>query len=128
MGEVMEFVPAVRKALQNYALFEGRAIRSEYWWFALFNVLCLVAATLLDTLFDSNAVEILVMLALALPGLGVGARRLHDLDRSGWWLLAGLVPVFGTILLIVWFATRGTPGPNRFGPDPLSGQGLQAPA
>ena len=105
----------------------ARCVR-RYWWFALFNVLCLVAATLLDTLFNSNAVEILVMLALALPGLGVGARRLHDLDRSGWWLLAGLVPVVGTIVLIVWFSTRGTPGPNRFGADPLAGLGLQAPA
>jgi uncharacterized membrane protein YhaH (DUF805 family) len=116
----MEFVPAVRKALQNYAQFEGRAIRSEYWWFALFNVLVLVAATILDTLLGNATIfEILASLALLLPGLAVGARRLHDIDRSGWWLLVGLVPVLGGLLLIVWFATPGKPGPNRFGGDPL---------
>jgi uncharacterized membrane protein YhaH (DUF805 family) len=116
----MQFVPAVTKALQNYVQFEGRAFRSEYWWFALFNVLCLVAATLIDTLLgDATIVEILVSLGLLLPGLAVGARRLHDTDRSGWWLLLGLIPVIGGIVLIVWFATPGTPGPNRFGADPL---------
>jgi uncharacterized membrane protein YhaH (DUF805 family) len=116
----MDFVPAVTKALQNYAQFEGRAVRSEYWWFALFNVLCLAAATLIDTLLgDATIVEILVSLGLLVPGLAVGARRLHDIDRSAWWLLVGLVPVVGGIVLIVWFATRGTPGPNRFGAGPL---------
>jgi hypothetical protein len=62
-----------------------------------------------------------------LPGIAVGVRRLHDVDRSGWWLLLAFIPLVGTIILIVWFCTRGTPGPNRFGPDPLSGIGQITP-
>ena len=61
-------------------------------------------------------------LALFLPALALAVRRLHDLDRSGWWLLVGFVPIVGTIVLLVWFCTRGTEGPNRFGPDPLAGE------
>ena len=66
-------------------------------------------------------------LVVLLPGIAVGVRRLHDLDRIGWWLLLAFVPLVGTIILIVWFCTRGTPGPNRFGPDPLAGVGQISP-
>jgi len=60
-------------------------------------------------------------LATFLPSLAVGIRRLHDRDQTGWWILLGLIPVIGWIILIVWFCMRGTVGPNRFGPDPLQG-------
>lgn len=64
--------------------------------------------------------SVVVGLGLLLPGLGVGVRRLHDLDRSGWWLLIGLIPIVGFIVLIVWFATAGLPGDNKFGPAPVA--------
>jgi len=64
------------------------------------------------------AIVLVVALALFLPSLGVLVRRLHDTDRSGFWIFIALVPIVGGIILIVWEATAGTPGPNRFGPDP----------
>jgi uncharacterized membrane protein YhaH (DUF805 family) len=63
----------------------------------------------------------LLSLALLLPYLGIAVRRLHDTDRSGWWILIGLVPIVGIILLIVWYCTAGTAGPNTYGPDPKAG-------
>ena len=78
-------------------------------------------------LFSSEIgpVNSLVSLALFLPGLAVGARRLHDLDRTGWWLLLYLLPLIGWLVLLVFFVLRGTEGSNRFGPDPLGGSGPQ---
>jgi len=58
---------------------------------------------------------------LFLPGLALGIRRLHDLDRNGWWILLALIPIVGLIILIIWFCTKGTEGPNRFGPNRLAG-------
>ena len=116
----MDFVPAVTKALQDYVIFTGRSARSEYWWFALFNVLSLTVVSVLGALLhDHGVLYTLGSLALLVPSLAVAVRRMHDLDRSGWWLLVGFVPLIGTILLLVWFVTRGTLGPNRFGADPL---------
>jgi uncharacterized membrane protein YhaH (DUF805 family) len=78
-----------------------------------------VAASIIDAAGHVTLVEPLASLVLLLPSLAVGARRLHDIDRSGWWLLIGLVPLVGAILLIVWNCMRGTAGRNRFGADPL---------
>ncbi len=123
----MDFVAAVTKALQDYVVFSGRSVRSEYWWFALFNILALTAVSLLGALLhDHGVLYTLGSLALFLPALALAVRRLHDLDRSGWWLLVGFVPIIGTILMLVWFCTRGTTGPNRVGPDFFAGQGLAA--
>ena len=123
----MEFQPAVSKALQGYAVFRGRSMRAEYWWFALFNVLVLTVLWLVGAvLHDHGVLYSLGSLALLVPGLAVGVRRLHDLDRSGWWLLVGFVPVLGFILLLVWFCTPGTQGPNQHGPDPLAAAGFPA--
>ena len=120
----MGFVDAIRSALSNYATFAGRASRPAFWWFALFLVLVQVAASFVDyALFAAEGrfgvVAPLVSLALFLPYLAVGARRLHDTDRSGWWLLLAFVPVIGTIALIVLCALPGTSGPNRYGPPPV---------
>lgn len=132
----MGFATAVRTCLSKYADFSGRAQRSEFWYFVLFNIVVSWALIMLDsTLFgtvetyqggfsaytDTPLFSGLFSLAMLLPNLAVAVRRLHDTDRSGWWYLIGLVPLLGFILLIVWFASRGTPGPNRFGPDPLAG-------
>jgi uncharacterized membrane protein YhaH (DUF805 family) len=133
-GCVMDFKTSVRTCLSNYATFSGRAARSEFWWFVLFNVLLSIIANVLDrTLFgvhdmhmaaadggmsfnyQPSLVGSVVSLALLLPNLAVAARRLHDIDKSGWWMLIGIIPIIGWVLLIYWYVQEGTKGPNRFG-------------
>lgn len=139
----MNFFEAIESCLTKYATFRGRAPRSEYWWFFLFNLIVSGVSRLIPI------IGILIPLALLLPNSAVSVRRLHDTDRSGWFLLlpapAGLIvlvvflvamtgqvpgvvvfaAVFGLItlgcwiVLWVWFCQRGTLGPNRYGDDPL---------
>jgi uncharacterized membrane protein YhaH (DUF805 family) len=119
----MTFGQAISSGFQNYVNFSGRASRSAYWYWTLFAVLVSIASRVLDlALFpglDTSPINSLVGLALFLPGLAIAVRRLHDLDRTGWWLLI-ILTVIGMILILVWFCMRGTTGPNRFGPDPLA--------
>jgi uncharacterized membrane protein YhaH (DUF805 family) len=121
----MGFTEAITSGFRNYVNFSGRAVRSEFWYWVLFAILASIVAGLIDlALFGaegSSPINSLVGLALFLPGLAVSVRRLHDLDRSGWWILLGLIPLVGIIILIVWYCQRGTVGVNRFGPDPLGG-------
>ncbi|MGC5021283.1 DUF805 domain-containing protein [Micromonospora sp. DT47] len=122
----MSFTAAIRSVLTQYVGFTGRARRSEYWWFALFTVLVGLAAAILDSVLgttlgsdgSTGVIGIIVNLALLLPTLAVAMRRLHDTDRSGWWLLIGLVPIVGAIVLLVFFVLNSTPGANRFGTNP----------
>ena len=114
----MGFADAVRHALSNYATFSGRARRSEYWWFSLFSALVGIAGLVVDLVLDTSFVNLLVTLALFLPGLAVSVRRLHDIGRSGWWLLIALVPLVGIILLLVWYCQDSQPQPNAHGPSP----------
>jgi uncharacterized membrane protein YhaH (DUF805 family) len=117
--------------LRKYVDFGGRARRKEYWWYALFTGL-LAMVTLagdmmiigVDTvaLYGSGPLTGLLGLALFLPSLGVTIRRLHDHDRSGWWILLALLPIVGALVLLFWYASRGTIGANRYGPDPLAGE------
>ena len=117
----MGFGQAVSTCLSKYVDFQGRALRSEYWWFALFNFLLTIVATIIDNAAIGYPVlQALVALALILPGIGVGVRRLHDTDRSGWWLLIVLIPLIGAIVLLVWFCTRGSESANRFGAAPVA--------
>jgi uncharacterized membrane protein YhaH (DUF805 family) len=109
---------AVRTVLSKYADFTGRARRSEFWWFFLFQAVVSIVASLIDQAIGFPALQIIVGLALLVPNLAVGARRLHDTDRSGWWQLLALIPLVGFIVLIVWWATEGQRGPNRYGPPP----------
>jgi uncharacterized membrane protein YhaH (DUF805 family) len=131
----MGFPEAVRSVLSQYAGFTGRARRSEYWWFVLFNVLVSMAASTLDNAIGTKLFSPLLSLALFLPGLAVAVRRLHDTDRSGWKILIGLIPIVGWIMLIVFACQDSQPGPNRFGPspkpaaaDPVWGQQPHAPS
>ena len=122
----MGFVEAIASALRGYANFRDRARLSEYWWFILFGMLGSLVIGLAESAVgidpDGGFFSTVFSLAILLPSLAVGARRLHDIDRSGWWLLLWFVPLVGMIVLIVWACKRGTPGFNRFGPDPLSGR------
>ena|SRR5215212_3848117 len=121
----MSFQDAVRTCLQQkYVDFSGRARRSEYWFFALFNVIVSVVAGIIDGILGTRTaggstglVGAIAGLALLLPNLGVGVRRLHDTGRSGWWLLIGLVPLVGWIVLIVFFVQDSQPD-NQYGPNP----------
>jgi uncharacterized membrane protein YhaH (DUF805 family) len=124
----MDFGEAIRSGFQNYVTFRGRASRSEFWFWTLFAVLLTVAAHIVDgALFpDTQLAGPLVSLFLFLPGLAVAVRRLHDLDRGGWWLLIVFTGI-GIIVLLIWDCMRGTPGPNRFGADPLAGVALSPP-
>jgi uncharacterized membrane protein YhaH (DUF805 family) len=124
-GLIMNFMEAVSSVFRNYVGFSGRASRSEYWYWILFTVIVSVCLSILDrAIFPDMAaaspLASVFTLATLLPGLAVAARRLHDIDRTGWWILIALT-VIGGILLLVWFCQRGTPGPNRFGPDSLAG-------
>jgi uncharacterized membrane protein YhaH (DUF805 family) len=122
----MPFADAVRTCLNKYVDFTGRARRSEYWWFFLFNVGVSIVASIIDAIIGTRSgngfglLEGLAGLALLLPGLAVGARRLHDTSRSGWWLLIGLVPCIGFIVLIIFFV-QDSHGDNSYGPSPKAG-------
>ena len=119
----MTFVEAIGSGFRNYVNFSGRAQRSAYWWWTLFVILADIAARVLDVIIFSGLftpLSLITSLALLLPGIAVAVRRLHDLDRTGWWLLIAFTGI-GIILLLVWDCMKGTTGNNRFGPDPLGG-------
>ena len=111
------------EVLKKYAVFNGRARRSEYWYFVLFNIIASVALALFDTVIGKmigtsiSLFGTIYSLAVLLPGIGVSIRRLHDINRSGWWLLLALVPLVG-LVLIVFLAQDSDPAPNRFGRNP----------
>ena len=109
----------------NYANFEGRARRQEYWMFVLFNIIFLIAIALvsgfLGAMLDAPALMLLYIvyaLGVFIPSLAVAVRRLHDTGKSGWYYLVTLIPFIGGIWLIILLATEGDVGPNEYGPDP----------
>jgi uncharacterized membrane protein YhaH (DUF805 family) len=133
----MNFTQAVASGYRKYVGFSGRAARSEYWWWFLYIILSSVLIGFIEgalglgtgtvetgdggvsASFAGGPLSLIWSLAHLLPGIAVSIRRLHDLDRSGWWLLIAFVPLVGFIVLIVFYCTKGTSGANRFGPDPL---------
>jgi uncharacterized membrane protein YhaH (DUF805 family) len=118
----MTFTQAIKSGFSNYVNFTGRSARSEFWYWALFATLIGTAINIVDYGLGSGSGLLgeLWGLATFLPGLAVGARRLHDTDRSGFWLFLVLLPLIGLIVLIVWWCMKGTSGSNQYGPDPLS--------
>jgi uncharacterized membrane protein YhaH (DUF805 family) len=107
------------KVLKQYADFNGRARRQEYWMFVLFNIIFAIVAGALDAALGTwGAIGGLYGLAMLIPGLAVSVRRLHDTGKSGWMLLIGLIPVIGTIWLIVLLVTDSTSGNNEYGDNP----------
>lgn len=128
----MNMQTAVNTVLGKYATFSGRSPRSEYWWWMLALILLMLVLGVIDGAllapimgyerFSPEAgqpISLLVSLALLLPSLAVSVRRLHDIDRSGWWYLLSLIPVIGTLVLLYWYLQPGTSGDNQFGPEPL---------
>jgi len=135
----MTLVVSVKTCLSKYATWQGRASRSEFWYFNLFSFLCSLLAQLIDNVLgitfkftneltgqelSSNGgyIQALVVLGMFLPQLAVLVRRLHDTNRSGWWYWLFLVPFIGAILLLVWFCSAGTTGENSYGPDSRRGK------
>ncbi len=123
----MTFQQAIQSAFTNYVKFEGQASRSEYWYFVLFVVLMAFAAGLLEGIMGGARgglgglvaiAHLIFSLATILPSLGLAFRRLHDTDRSAWWLLINLT-IIGGIVTLVFNCLPGTPGPNKYGEDPL---------
>jgi uncharacterized membrane protein YhaH (DUF805 family) len=104
--------------LKNYAGFSGRARRTEYWMFALINLVIVIVLQLIGMAIKTQIIYYLYGLAVLVPSLAVAFRRLHDTGKSAWWLLIGLVPIIGAIVLIVFLATPGVSGSNEYGPDP----------
>jgi len=113
------------EVLKKYAVFNGRSQRQEYWHFVLFNFIALFLFVFIDIAIGTfNAetgtgiVSTIYMLAVILPYFGVGIRRLHDTNRSGWWLLLGIIPILGPIVLIVFFCLDSDPDENKYGINP----------
>ena len=124
--------------LRRYAEFSGRSRRKEFWMFVLLSFIAAIVAGVIDislgygttdsyvsdsgfgaSATSSGPVGIILTLALLIPGIAVSVRRLHDTDRSGWWLLLAFLPLIGAIVLVVFYCLDGTRGPNEYGPDPV---------
>jgi uncharacterized membrane protein YhaH (DUF805 family) len=110
---------------ENYANFNGRARRSEYWYFALMSLIITILATILDSALGINFdplpygyLYFIYAIAVLIPGLAVSVRRLHDVGKSGWFYFIVLIPIIGAIWLLVLFFTEGDQGENDYGPDP----------
>ena len=115
------------KALKKYAEFEGRTTRKEFWMFVLFHVLIMIGLMILDNLLglaDSRSgygvLTGLYGLAVFIPGLAISMRRLHDIGKSGWWLLLNFIPLIGPLVLIVFYVIDSEKGSNEYGPNPKS--------
>ncbi len=107
------------EVLKKYAVFNGRARRKEYWFFVLFNtIINLVLSGIDSVVTGAGVVPGLYTLAVLIPSIAVAVRRLHDIGRTGWWLLIGLIPVIGWIVLLVFMVQDGKPGENQYSLNP----------
>lgn len=121
----MSFTEAVSTVLSKYATFSGRAARSEFWWYALFLLILFAVTQLLDAAIfgpllgfggeSGQPLTMLVSLGLLLPNIAVAVRRLHDIGRTGWWVLIGLIPIIGFLLLLYWYVQPSEEGQNQYG-------------
>ncbi|MFA6918656.1 MAG: DUF805 domain-containing protein [Patescibacteria group bacterium] len=115
------------EVLKKYVVFSGRATRSEYWYFVLFNMIIMIVLSIIDMFigtysstsnFNMGILSGLYSLAVLLPSLAVAIRRLHDTGRTGWWLFISLIPIIGAIVLLVFMVTDSQSGDNKYGPNP----------
>lgn len=109
----MDFKTAVITCLTKYVDFTGRASKAEFWWFFLFQIVVSVVLSMVLSLIGTISA-----LALLLPGLGAGVRRLHDIGKSGWWILVGLIPIVGWLIAIYWAIQPSQPDSNNWGAPP----------
>jgi len=128
----VSFIESIKSGFAHYFDFKGRALRSQYWWWTLFVVIVILVINIIQNLAGLGAAESsgvvslnfgttgwlvnIVALLLFLPGLSVAIRRLHDTNRRGWWILLGLIPIIGFIILLIWYVSKGTEGENNYGP------------
>ena len=116
----MDFGKSIKICFSRYAVFSGRASRSEFWWFSLFLFIGGIVTAIIDVMIlgysaeNYGPINIIFSIVTFLPGIAVGARRLHDINRSGWWQLI-ILTVIGIILLIIWWATVGQNKKNIHG-------------
>ena len=111
------------QALKKYADFSGRARRKEYWFFFLFNLIVSIVLGVIDSMLGLGAAGVgilsgLYSLAVIIPSIAVGVRRLHDINKTGWWILIAFIPLIGILVLLVFALMSGTHGDNEYGPDP----------
>ena len=117
----MDFQTSIKTCFNKYADFSGRALRSEFWWFVLFSLLGGIVTTIIDVMILGYSIEsygpvnLIFTVALILPGIAVTARRLHDINKSGWWQLIELT-IIGILLILVWNITEGEKKKNIYGP------------
>ena len=117
----MDFQTSIKTCFNKFAVFSGRASRSEFWFFVLFGFLGGIVAAIIDVMilgysFEENGpINLIFSVALIIPSISVAARRLHDINKSGWWQLLWIT-IIGGILLIIWHATEGENKKNKFGP------------
>jgi len=113
------------EVLKKYAVFDGRAALKEYWYFNLFSFIIIIVLSIIDFMTGTFNVDVglgllggIYTLAVMIPGVAVSVRRLHDTDRSGWWILINGIPLIGVIVFLVFTAQNGTPGDNQYGANP----------
>ncbi|MDX3854858.1 DUF805 domain-containing protein [Streptomyces sp. AK02-01A] len=105
--------------LKNYAGFSGRARRQEFWMFYLINLVVAIVVAIIDSVIGLNSIlSVIYTLAVLIPALAVTVRRLHDTGKSGWWILISLIPLVGSIILLVFLASAGQPNANAHGENP----------
>ena len=116
----MDIQTSIKTCFKKYAVFSGRASRSEFWWFELFLWIAMIVAAIIDTMMfgysfeDYGPIYIIYCVVTFLPAIAVGARRLHDVGKSGWWQLIAIT-IIGIIPLVIWLATEGTKKNNSHG-------------
>lgn len=132
----MGFVGSIKSGFSRFIDFKTRSSRSEFWWWVLFTTLASLALTAVGGVlfgptveqtnaggtmmtYDGGMLSVIFNIVIFLPYISITCRRLHDIDKSGWWQLIFLIPLIGFIILIYWFVKSGNDGPNRFGDDPL---------
>lgn len=118
----MSFVDAIKSCFSQYVGFSGRARRSEFWYFTLFDVIVSAVLSTLGQVTGQQTIFAVISgifaLAILLPALAVSIRRLHDIGKSGWFVLLSLIPCVGSIILLIWHCKDSDPGDNQYGPNP----------
>ena len=118
------FFEAIKKAFKNYINFNGRSRRSEYWWFVLFNLIIQIIIIILANLITKNLMFLsyIYSLIIFLPGLGLAIRRLHDIGKSGWYILIVLIPIVGVFILLYFYCLYSENKSNEYGESPKYGK------